>query len=163
LLHAVRLDRRETRFAAFIGVATFGSLMAPGGGAPDRVVESAPHPWAGEFDRGVFLPETPPSGQAAFEIGFEWDEREAYAVKVWLPMEFQELDEDDESPVREVVRGQLDRYRAAGVHVYTEYADPRWTLGTGIVRDADTDSALGVVVAGTETWEGDVEQPGDGP
>jgi len=163
LLQPIRLDRRETRFAVFVGVATFGSLAASGGGTPGAAVEAAPHQWAGEFDRTVFLPETPPSGRPAFEIGFEWDEREAYAVKVWLPMEFQDLDKDDESPIREVVRGQLDRYRAAGVHCYTQYADPRWTLGTGIVRDLETDSALGVVVAGTETWSDDIEQPGDGP
>lgn len=159
ILEAVRLDRRETRFAVFVGAGAFGTVDATGATA----IEVAPRPWSGRFDRSVFLPETPPSGAAAFEIGFEWDEREAYAVKVWLPMEYQDLDGGDESPIREVVRGQLDRYRAAGVHVYTEYADPRWTLGTGIVRTLETEAALGVVVAGTETWADDIEQPGDGP
>ncbi len=159
LLDAVRLDRRSTRFAAFVGVAAF----ATNDGVDASVIEAAPHPWAGRFDLGVFQPETPPSGAPAFEIGFEWDEREAYAVKVWLPREFQDLDEGGLEPLREVVRGGLDRFRAAGVHVYTEYADPRWTLGTGIVRELDTDDALGVVVAGTEAWEDDIDQPGDGP
>lgn len=157
LLPAVRLDRRETRFAAFVGVGAFGARLG------DDVTQPAPQPWSGRFDQSVFLPETPPAGAPAFEIGFEWDEREAYAVRVWLPREYQDLDADDETPIREVVRGQLDRYRAGGVHVYTAHADPRWTLGVGIVRDVDTDAALGVVVAGTEAWEDDIEQPGGGP
>jgi len=58
-----------------------------------------------------------------------------------------------------VLRGLLDRHRAAGVHLYVEYTDPRWTLGTGIVRDLDSEDALGIVVAGTEAWEDDTEQP----
>lgn len=158
VLEAVRLDRRETRFAVFAGVGTFGSVTGD-----DEIVQSAPQSWSGRFDLSVFLPETPPAGAPAFEVGFEWDEREAYAVKVWLPFELQELDTADETPIREVVRSQLDRYRAAGVHVYTAHADPRWTLGTGVLRDLDSESALGVVVAGTEMWEADIEQPGDGP
>ncbi len=157
LLAPLRLDRRETRFAVFVGAGTFGSV-ADGG----AVLEAAPSTAAGRFDDSVFLPDPPP-GDPSFEIGFEWDEREAYAVKVWLPREFQEHDDQPETAMCEVVRGLLDRHRAAGVHVYTEYADPRWTLGTGVIRDLDTDDALGVVVAGTEAWEDDIEQPEGGP
>ena len=65
--------------------------------------------------------------------------------------------------MRDVVRTLLDRHRAAGVHVYVEYADPRWILGTGIVRDLDSDDALGVVVAGTEALDRRHEQPSPGP
>jgi hypothetical protein len=158
LLPAVQLDRRETRFAVFVGAGTYAADLGP-----DGILEPAPHTVAGFFDDTVFLPDPPPAGAPSFEIGFEWDEREAYAVRLWLPLEFQDLDQDGEVPVREVVRGLLDRHRSAGVHVYVEYADPRWTLGTGVLRDLDTDSALGVVVAGTETWEESTEQPGGGP
>ncbi len=154
LLPAVQLDRRDTRFAVFVGAGTFASAV-------DGVVTTAaPHPIAGHFDQTVFEPDPPPAGAPSMQVGFEWDEREAYAVKVWLPLEFQDLDESNESPINEVVRGLLDRHRAAGVHVYVEHADPRWTLGTGVVRDLDSEAALGIAVAGTEAWEDDIEQPG---
>ena len=103
--------------------------------------------------------EPDPAGPPSLRIGFEWDEREAYAVRVWLPFAFAQLDVEGEPTLREVIRLLLDRHRAAGVHVYVEHADPRWVLGTGIARDLDSDDALGLVVAGTETWSGDTEQP----
>jgi hypothetical protein len=158
LLPAVHLDRAETRFAVFVGAGTFAADLGDGG-----IVEGAPHPVAGRFDDSVFEPQAAPGGAPSFEIGFQWDEREAYAVKVWLPLDFADLDRDDEVAVGEVVRGQLDRHRPAGVHVYVEHADPRWTLGTGVIRDLDTGDALGVAVAGTESWADDTSQDGDGP
>jgi hypothetical protein len=154
LLRPLTLDRAETRFAVFVGAGTFGSVA----GTTD--VMAAPEPVAGHFDEAVFLPD--PGGAPSFEVGFEWDEREAYAVRVWLPRAFAGLDTADEPSLREVVRLLLDRHRAAGVHVYVEYADPRWVLGTGVVRDLDSDDALGQVVAGTSAWEDDTEQPAPG-
>ena len=155
LLSAVQLGRRDTRFAVFVGAGTYAAELGPG-----VIRTAAPDPVAGYFDDSVFLPDPPPDGAPSFELGFEWDEREAYAARLWLPLEFQSLDRDGEVPAREVTRGLLDRHRAAGVHLYVEYADPRWTLGTGVIRDVDTESALGVVVAGTEAWEDATEQPG---
>ena len=70
-------------------------------------------------------------------------------MKVWLPMRFSTLDADGVEAVRERVRLLLDRHRAAGVHVSVDYADPRWTLGRGVVRDLTTTEAVGVVVSGT--------------
>lgn len=157
LLGAVRLDRRETRFAVFVGAGSFAAELGDG-----TIVDAAPDPRAGFFDETVFQPDPPPAGAPSFEIGFEWDEREAYAVRVWIPLDLQDLDRDAEAPIAEVIRGLLDRHRAAGVHVYVEHADPRWTLGTGVIRDLGSDNALGVVVAGTETWDDDAEQPGGG-
>jgi hypothetical protein len=144
--------RGETRFAVFVAAGTYGSLDAT-----DAAVGAAPRPLAGRFDESVFLPD--PAGPRSFEIGFEWDEREAYAIRVWLPHAFAALDVAGEPSLREVVRLLLDRHRAAGVHVYVEYADPRWVLGTGVLRDLDSDDALGVLVAGTQAWLDDVEQP----
>jgi hypothetical protein len=156
LLVPMQLDRSITRFAAFVGVGVFASLTAGGDADP-----AAPEPVAGYFDESVFLPD--PAGPRSLAIGFEWDEREAYAVRVWLPFAFTRLDvasdEKGEPTLREVVRRLLDRHRAAGVHVYVEHADPRWVLGTGIARDLDSDDALGLVVAGTETWTDDTAQP----
>jgi hypothetical protein len=152
LLVPMRLDRSTTRFATFVGAGVFASLT--GGGDADP---AAPEPVAGFFDQSVFLPD--PAGAPSLAIGFEWDEREAYAVRVWLPFAFAQLDVAGEPTMREVVRLLLDRHRAAGVHVYVEHADPRWVLGTGITRDLDSDEALGLVVAGTETWTDDTDQP----
>jgi len=84
-------------------------------------------------------------------------------VRVWLPEAFAALDGPDDPSLREVVRLLLDRHRAAGVHVYVEYADPRWVLGTGVVRDLVSDDALGQVVAGTEAWDDTTAQPVPGP
>jgi len=156
LLRPLTLDRAETRFAVFVGAGVFGSRDTGGGD-----VLAAPEPVAGRFDQAVFLPD--PGGERSFEIGFEWDEREAYAVRVWLPHPFGGLDSSGEPSVREVVRLLLDRQRAAGVHVYVDYADPRWMLGTGVVRDLITSDALGQVVAGTEAWEDETPQPVPGP
>ena len=155
LLRPLTLDQAETRFAVFAGAGVFGSTDAAGG------VTAAPEPVAGRFDGALFLPE--PTGARSFEIGFEWDEREAYAVRVWLPEAFAVLDVPDEPSLREVVRLLLDRHRAAGVHVYVEYADQRWVLGTGVVRDLVSDDALGQVVAGTEAWDNTTAQPVPGP
>jgi hypothetical protein len=136
----------------FVGAGVFASLDA--GGQPDP---AAPEPIAGTFDQSLYQPD--PAGPPSLAVGFEWDEREAYAVRLWLPFAFAELDAAGEPTLREVVRLLLDRHRAAGVHVYVEHADPRWVLGTGIARDLDSDDALGLVVAGTQTWADDIDQP----
>ena len=157
LLVPMQLERGTTRFATFVGAGVFGSLTPEGPTAESTADPAAPEPIAGYFDERVFLPD--PAGAPSLRIGFEWDEREAYAVRVWLPFAFAQLDGEGEPTLRAVIRLLLDRHRAAGVHVYVEHADPRWVLGTGIARDLDSDDALGLVVAGTETWTGDTEQP----
>lgn len=158
LLRPLTLDRAETRFAVFVGAATFG------GGNPDRTdVLAAPEPIAGRFDGAVFEPD--PAGDCSVEIGFEWDEREAYALRMWLPHAFgaPELEPPGEPSLREIIRLLLERHRAMGVHAYVEFADPRWVLGTGVVRDLVTEDALGKVVAGTAAWQDDAPQPAPGP
>lgn len=152
LLAPLRLARTGARFAVFAGAATFG-LDRGGAG----VETTAPEPLAGFFDESVYQPD--PAGEPSFEIGFEWDERETYAVRVWLPRAFAALDAEGEPSVRELVRLELDRHRAAGVHVYVDFADPRWVLGTGVVRDLGSEDALGVAVAGTEAWDSSSTQP----
>ena len=149
LLRSLSLDRAESRFAVFVGTGTFAGRREADG---DDVL-AAPEPVAGFFDETVYEPD--PAGSPSLEVGFEWDEREAYAVRVWLPAALAQLDVPGEPSLREVLRLLLDRHRAAGVHVYVEHADPRWVLGTGILRDLDSDDALGIVVAGTETWADD--------
>ncbi len=152
LLAPLSLDRAGARFAVFVGAGVF-ALDRGGAG----VLVAAPEPVGGFFDETVYEPD--PTGATSLEIGFEWDERETYAVRIWLPRAFGDLDRAVEPTLRELVRALLDRHRAAGVHVYVEYTDPRWVLGTGIVRDLDSEDALGIAVAGTEAWIDDAPQP----
>jgi hypothetical protein len=86
-------------------------------------------------------------------------EREAFAARLWLPRRLAELDIEQGATVAESVRLLLDRFRAAGVHLYVRYADERWVLGTGLLRDLDTADGLGVVIAGTALWSDEIEQP----
>jgi hypothetical protein len=155
LLAPLHLARTGARFAVFAGAGTFGLDR---GGPDDSGVElAAPEPVAGFFDESVYEPD--PAGETSFQVGFEWDERETYAVRVWLPRSFAALDRDGEPSIRELVRLELDRHRAGGVHVYVDFADPRWVLGTGVVRDLESEDALGIAVAGTEAWEAGATQP----
>jgi hypothetical protein len=95
------------------------------------------------------------------KLGFEWEEREPFAVRVLLPRRLQSLDDEKGTKLREPLRRLLDRHRAAGVDVRVEYADPRWMLGAGVVRE-ETDEAIGTVLSGTELWPDGTRQPGNG-
>jgi len=61
--------------------------------------------------------------------------------------------------VREPLRALLDRHRAAGVRLEVTYAEERWQLGDGILRDADSDEPLGTVLVGTTLWPDPPEEP----
>ncbi len=140
----------ESRWAFFVRDAHYGSTEE---GAPDE--PAVPVFVAGVFDGSVF---TPGADSAAF-VGFAWQEREPFALRVWIPKRFAALDRDGELPVRERLRLLLDRHRAAGIHVYTSYADDRWSLGSGILRDPESENPLGTVVVGTRLWPDDTAQP----
>jgi len=137
-----------TRWAFFVRAAHFGRRADGDGSEP-----ASPTFLAGIWDASVFDPSEPegsrsPSGR----VGFEWEEREAFAVRVWLPRRFASLDAVGAEPVRERVRILLDRFRGAGIHVRVRYADDRWTLGVGVSRDAGSPEAMGTIVAGTRLW-----------
>ncbi len=132
----------ESRWAFFVRTAHFGS-------APRAAVASFA---AGRFDRSVWTDDDGVLDDVSGAVGFRWQEREPFAVRVLLPQRFAALDDDAGSKLREPMRLLLDRHRAAGVHVYVTYADDRWVLGTGIVRELDSDDALGTLVSGTTLW-----------
>lgn len=151
LVEPVWLARGRTRWGVFVGAATFGRRFRNG-----RVQLSEPRYEAGIFDRSVFEPD--PAGPPSLGLGFEWQEREPFAARVWVPHRFATLDEppladEGTAAVRDRLRSLLDRHRAAGVHVRVEYADPRWVLGEGVLRDLDSTDPRGLVVTGTTTWE----------
>lgn len=162
LLRPLSLPTGESRWATFVGAGAFA------GRADDADVLPQPDFFTARWDAVVLEPDRSPEGAPSLSLGWEWEEREPFALRVWLPTRYADLDVEAGSsvsdpdrlpPVREVVRTLLQRHRAAGVHVYTDYADPRWILGTGVLRELDTDDALGLVVAGTEAWDDNTAQP----
>jgi hypothetical protein len=150
LLGGVEMALGESRWAFFVGAAHYGR------DDPDPARRPAvPLFAAGFFDRTVFEPGADPAG----EVGFAWQEREPFALTVWIPQRFSQLDEEGELPVRERLRLLLGRHRAAGVHVYCKYADDRWSLGQGVVREPGATDPRGIVVVGTRLWPEDTVQP----
>ena len=150
LLEGAEMALGESRWAFFVRAAHYGRA---GTTAADSLSE--PIFTAGVFDESVFEPGTQPSGA----VGFAWQEREPFAATLWVPQRFSALDAEGEVPVRERVRFFLDRYRATGVHVYVKYADDRWSLGSGVLRDLDSTDPRGAVVVGTRLWPADAVQP----
>jgi hypothetical protein len=152
----LRLPLGESRWVGFVRVS-HTSTAIPG------VV--APRNKHALFDNAVFGDDETAAGVttggASMNLGFEWEEREPFAVRVLLPRRLQAADDEAGSRIRQPLRQLLDRHRAAGVDVRVEYADPRWTLGTGVVRDA-ADEPLGTVLSGTELWPDGTPQPGPG-
>lgn len=155
LVEPLGLARGRARWAVFVGPGTF-ALRRAGDGA-SAVQLSAPRFRAGVFDRSVFRPD--PAGAPSLEVGFEWEEREAFAVRLWVPMRFQRLDAEGEATIAQRLRALLDRHRAAGIRLSVEYADPRWALGVGVLRDLASTDPRGLVVAGTTTWPAGTVQP----
>lgn len=154
LLDAPTLLPDKTRWAFFVREAHFGTLRfaeAEGEGDPEGEPRIAsPTHDAARFDRSVFDPtETDGSRAPSADVGFEWEEREAFALCLWLPARLAELDTEGAEPLREQIRVLVDRYRAAGVHVRVKYADEHWTLGVGVIRDPDSLEPAGTIVAGT--------------
>lgn len=150
----LQLPLGESRWVAFARIS-HTSTAVPGVGAPRNK--------HARFDDTVFAEadtrDGTSAGAASMEIGFEWEEREPFAVRLLLPRRLLSTDDESGGRIREPLRQLLDRHRAAGVDLRVEYADPRWTLGTGVVRD-ETDEALGTVLAGTELWPDGTPQPG---
>ena len=146
---ALPLPVGESRWAAFVRLAHAG-----GAGATPAI----PRIDAGRFDGSVFADSTTTRSLSiadpSLAVGFAWDEREPFAVRILVPQRFSTLDSDDGRQLREPLRLLLDRHRAAGISLRVEYADPRWTLGTGVLRTTE-DDPLGVVFAGTELWAPD--------
>jgi hypothetical protein len=149
LVAPITMSLGESRWAFFVRAAHFGRDASD---ASRRL--AVPVFNAAVFDASVFADPGEPAG----EVGFDWQEREPFALTVWIPMRFSELDEDGELPVRERVRLLLSRHRAAGVHVYCDYADDRWNLGEGLVREQDATDPRGLVLVGTRLWPDTVDQ-----
>ena len=137
----LRLPLGESYWVAFVRLAHHGAGPAE---------PAVPRTKAGRFDRSVLADAAGPP-EPSLAVGFAWEERQPFAVRLLLPRRLQGLDDDQGTALREPLRLLLDRHRAAGVDLRVEYADPRWTLGAGVVRDGE-EEALGTVLSGTELW-----------
>jgi hypothetical protein len=149
----LRLPVGQSNWACFVRVAHAGSASGTGPATPAITGISAGH-----FDGAVFADAAGPPVQPSLAVGFAWEEREPFAVRVLVPRRFAALDDEAGTRLRQPLRGLLDRHRAAGVNVRVKYADPRWTLGSGVLRTT-TEDPLGTVLAGTELWPDGTEQP----
>jgi hypothetical protein len=153
----------QSRWVGFVRLARAG-IVEPGADDDDAPASRAaiPRPSAGFFDGSVFADSTDPTnpapGDPSLSVGFSWEEREPFAVRLLLPRRLERLDDEAGTRLREPLRLLLDRHRAAGVSMRIVYADPRWTMGTGIVRETP-DDPLGVVLSGTELWPDGTPQP----
>ena len=149
-----RLPIGQSHWACFVRLAHCGANA----GQP-----AIPRTSAGTYDRAVFGDADSAGalhcGAASLAVGFEWEEREPFAVRVLLPRRLSSLDDDAGTLLREPLRRLLERHRPAGVRVGVEYADPRWTLGEGVLRD-DVTHPLGTVLSGTELWSDESVSPG---
>ena len=148
----------ESRWAFFESVGHFGSLSG------SQAVPASPGFAAGYLDgsspgsrSAAFASAGPPPPAA--QVGFQWLERELYAVRLWLPARFAALDQPGATPVSERIRQLLDRHRAAAVYVYAEYGTPDWVLGTGVLAPATGDPGPMAQLTGTALWPAGTPQP----
>ena len=137
----------ETRFRVFVREASFGTL---GEGTPPPDRPAVPISDAGIFDASLFADAS--AGDPVLGLGFSWQEREPFACRLWIPARFRSLDAGDALPVNERLRLLLDRHRAAGIKLSVAYAEDRWTLGEGLLRDLGSTDANGTVIVGTKLW-----------
>ncbi|MCA1654972.1 MAG: hypothetical protein LC635_00555 [Pseudonocardiaceae bacterium] len=144
----LRLPVGQSHWNSFVRVAHVGA----GPTAP-----AVPRTSAGRYDASVFADAAGPL-EPSLAVGFAWEEREPFAVRIVVPRRFAILDDEPGTGLRQPLRLLLDRHRAAGVDLSVDYADPRWTLGTGVLRET-TDEPLGTVLAGTELWPDGTPQP----
>jgi hypothetical protein len=145
----IHLRVGQTRLRFFVREAAFGSQA-------DGDVAALPIFCAGIFDASLAADA---ADQPAADVGFDWRERQAYTCTLWLPRRFAVLDGTGQIPIRERIRVALDRFRPAGIYLAVDYADDRWTLGDGVLRDADSVEADGLISHGTSLWTTPIPEP----
>lgn len=146
-----------TRFAFFCQVAHL-SARDPGATLPRRV---APRTKIGVADGAVFAATPSAPGDPAADLTLSWLEYTPYAVRLHLPPRFAALD-DDGFDTRSTVAQQLDRFRAAGVHVEVVYQDESWTLGAGELPGAGATDPIRRLRAGTSISPAPADAGGGG-
>ena len=118
----------------------------------------------GHFDASVFALNATGAGavEPAAEIGFAWQEREAFKVRVWLPSRLAAYDADiqaEDPTLMERLQPLLDRHRAAGIALDMQYASDLWQLPLGYVTDPDSPQSYRSITSGTRLWKTGSPQP----
>lgn len=157
---AITLAVGATNLQFFVRIAHFGARTTepPAGQA---AIESYS---AGHYNTSLFALDTTGAGSkdAAALIGFEWQEREAFKVIVWLPSRFASYDlnnESDEPSLAQRLRTLLDRHRAAGISLDIKYASDLWQLPYGYITDLDSPQSYKSITAGSRLWNTGSPQP----
>ncbi len=159
----------KTRMAFFVQEAHYGLAADP----PDRMQDTivTPRTTAGRFSGSgarlgsVFAPGPDEERTPSALVGFAWQEREAYKVRVLIPPRFRELSDDPEGTVvTRRVTDALDRFRPAGVTVETRFIDDRWILGESAINDeTGGEDALIALSGGMVLWPSPEETDPPGP
>jgi hypothetical protein len=110
------------------------AVFATGESGPgSRFVErraGTPLPQAPQMSVGTarfaFFVDNPPAraGKTIARIGLAWQERLRFAVRLWIPSRFRDLDVEGRTTIAERLRLLLDRHRAAGIKLDVAYSDP---------------------------------------
>lgn len=159
----------KTRMAFFVQEAHYGLAADPPGRPQHTIV--TPRTEAGRFAGpgarlgSVFAPGPDEVRTPSALVGFAWQEREAYKVRVLIPPRFRELTDDPEGVVvTRRVTDALDRFRPAGVTVETRFIDDRWILGDSAINDeAGGEDALLALSGGTVLWPTPAQAGPPGP
>lgn len=161
-LEAPGINVGETRFALFVQQAHTGHRAPAGSGFGD--LTATPRHVIAFANQSVFAggddqrnPDGPdPLDPVAAEVVLSWLEHEGYAVRVIIPSRFRYLSGDDHSMETRLLQA-LERIRPAGVQFRVEFADDRWTLGTGTLTDEEPldDNPNDLLRGGTVLWPPD--------
>jgi hypothetical protein len=147
----------ETRFAYFVQQAHLG-FRSPTN-TPDDDLAPAPRTVIAFADESVLATDDPSTEPVAGRVTLSWLEHEGYAVRVIIPSRFTYLADPDGPSVEARLLRALERIRPAGVAFRVEFADDRWTLGSGSLTDEEPldDDPNDLLRGGTVLWaEGDV-------
>lgn len=161
LCPAITLAVGATNLKFFVRVAHFGARRTTPSEKNLPAIESYS---AGHFDASVFAKDGTGAGadDPAALIGFEWQEKEAFKVVVWLPSRFESYDqqkEEDEPSLAEQLASLLDRHRAAGISLEVKYASDLWELPDGYITDLNSPESYKSIIAGSRLWNTGSPQP----
>ncbi len=161
LCPAITLGIGATNLQFFVRVAHFGYKKTT---LPQKKMPAVESFSAGHYDRSVFAKDETGAGAeaAAALIDFEWQEKEAFKVIVWLPSRFESFDQqkaEGEPSLPERLASLLDRHKAAGISLEVKYASDLWELPNGYITDLDSTESYKSITAGSRLWNTGSPQP----
>lgn len=142
----------RTHYAFFVQVAHAGHRRDD-----DTALAPTPRHAIGWFDNSVFAAGPDETMAPSAEVALSWIEREAYAVRLWLPPRLRALDpprEDEGSrpPIPALVVRAASRFKAAGIDLRADWIGEQWILGESVLGAAEGDDLLARLRPGTALW-----------